>query len=415
MIKRDLLPELKEHLSQKEISLIVGPRQAGKTTLMLLLKTELEKEGKRTLYFNLDVEKDKRLFTSQENFLEQVLLGIGKQEGYVFIDEIQRKENAGLFLKGIYDQNLPYKFIVSGSGSVELKEKIPESLVGRKRVFTLHPLSFKEFANFRTNYRYEDKLEKFLSLDSIGAKRILDEYLTFGGYPKVVLAQTLEEKRKMIDEIYQSYLERDIFYLLGIKKTEAFTNLVKILASQIGGLVNFFELSSTLGVSVKTVEHYLWYLQKTFIITKSSPFFKNVRKEITKSPIFYFTDLGLRNHALGEFGNLGFGEKTGLLFQNFVFQILEEQTRHQAAKVNFWRSRDGAEVDFIINPGQEVIPLEAKYQNLKLPEVSKSLRSFIAKYHPSKAFVVNLSLGEEAKANKTRILFVPFFASLKLI
>ncbi|MDP8216192.1 MAG: AAA family ATPase, partial [Candidatus Kaelpia imicola] len=137
MIQRDLFSDLKDHLFKKEISFIIGPRQAGKTTLMLLLKNYLEKEGERTLFLNLDVETDKQFFISQENLIAKIKLELGEDRGFVFIDEIQRKKDAGIFLKGIYDQNLPYKLIVSGSGSVELKEKIHESLLGRKREFLL--------------------------------------------------------------------------------------------------------------------------------------------------------------------------------------------------------------------------------------------------------------------------------------
>ena len=101
MIKRELFPELKEHLSKKEISFIVGPRQAGKTTLMLLLKEYLEKKGERTVFLNLDIESDKQFFASQTALIKKIELEIGGERGFVFIDEIQRKENAGIFLKGI--------------------------------------------------------------------------------------------------------------------------------------------------------------------------------------------------------------------------------------------------------------------------------------------------------------------------
>jgi len=164
MIKRELFNELKAHLVQKEMTFIVGPRQAGKTTLMFLLKDDLEKNGQKTVVLNLDIEADRQHFTTQENLINKIRLEIGAK-GYVFLDEIQRKENAGLFLKGIYDMNLPYKFIVSGSGSVELKEQIHESLAGRKRIFELHTVSFREFINFRTEYRYENKLHDFLKIE----------------------------------------------------------------------------------------------------------------------------------------------------------------------------------------------------------------------------------------------------------
>src|SRR3989344_4970420 len=265
MIKRDIYEPLKSHLEQKEISLIVGPRQAGKTTLMRLLKENLDKKNKKTLFLSLDMEADQFFFRSQGLLLQKIELEMGKEKGFVFIDEIQRKEDAGVFLKGIYDMDLPYKFVVSGSGSVELKEKVHESLVGRKRLFEIYPLSFEEFANYRLNYSYQDKLNDFLNLHKAEASKLLDEYLNFGGYPRVVLAQTIDEKRQIIADIYQSYLEKDIILLLNIVKAERFTHLVRILASQTGKLVNISELSNTLGIAAQTVKDYLWYLEKTFI------------------------------------------------------------------------------------------------------------------------------------------------------
>jgi len=107
MIKRKLFEEPKSHVPKKEISFIVGPRQAGKTTLMLMLKDHLENKGATTLFLNLDIEQDKQFFSSQSKLIRKIELELGKKEGFVFIDEIQRKEDAGLFLKGIYDMNLP--------------------------------------------------------------------------------------------------------------------------------------------------------------------------------------------------------------------------------------------------------------------------------------------------------------------
>ena len=406
MIKRRLFGELKDHLPKQEISFIVGPRQAGKTTLMLLLKEYLEKSGEKTVFLNLDIEQDKEFFISQSRLIKKIELELGKQKGFVFIDEIQRKDDAGLFLKGIYDMNPPYKFIVSGSGSVELKEKIHESLVGRKRIFELSTLSFEEFINFKTGYRYEDRLADFFSVETEKIYELLEEYLSFGGYPRIALEEKLNEKLKLINEIYQSYIERDISYLLKIHKTEAFSNLVKIMAAQIGNLVNLNELSSTLGISVKTLKEYLWYLEKTFILQRISPYFKNIRKEITKSSISYFYDLGLRNFASGEFGSL---KDKGFIFQNFIFNILREKTRISSSKICFWRTKDKAEIDFVIDLGKALIPIEVKYKKLAAPEIPRALRSFIERYKPEKALIINLNLDTTSSLNQTKIHIIPFY------
>ena len=212
-----------------------------------------------------------------------------------------------------------------------------------------------------------------------------------------------------MDEIYQSYLERDISYLLRIKKTEEFTNLVRISASQIGNLFNASELSRTLGISQKTVKDYLWYLQKTFIIHRVTPYFKNIRKEITKSPVFYFYDLGLRNYGAGTFGNMVNPKEMGMAFENFVFNMMREKFLNTFTKIHFWRTKDGAEVDFIVDSGREPFPVEVKYRDLRRPEMSRSFRSFVEKYRPKRAFIVNLGLDEELAMEGVKVRFIPFF------
>lgn len=412
MIERTLFLALKEHLSSKEISLITGPRQAGKTTLMLLLKGYLEKRRKKTLFLNLDVEADKEFFRSQRNLISRIELEFGKQKGYVFIDEIQRKADAGIFLKGLYDLRLPYKFIVSGSGSLELKEKIHESLAGRKRVFELNTLSFREFLNYMTGGRYRDKLSDFLELEEAKGYDLFRQYLQYGGYPRVVLAAQLKEKKMIIDDIYRSYLERDMAYLLKVEKTEAFTSLVKLMADQASKLINYSEFSSTLGISLPTVKKYLWYAEKTFIIERVTPYFRNLRKEITKSPVAYFWDLGLRNYSLGFFEKVAANSELGFLFQNFIFRLFKEELCFNPIKIHFWRTKDKAEVDFILDRGKDIIPVEVKFKRLKKPEAGRSLRSFISRYQPRQAWVVNLSLNEQIKLNKTNIVFLPYYKLL---
>jgi len=410
MIKRNLFEDLKQHCAQKEISLLVGPRQAGKTTLMLMLRDYLVAQGSNTLFLSLDFDSDQPFFTSQRNLVNKIQLEIGKSKGYVFIDEIQRRDNAGLFLKGLYDLNLPYKFIVSGSGSIELKEKIHESLVGRKRIFELNTISFNEFVNYKTDYRYKDSLGSFFALEKDRTRQLLMEYLNFGGYPRVLLEEEQKEKIRIIDEIYRSYLERDISYLLRVEKTEAFSDLIKVVASQIGRLINYSELSSTLGIALQTIKKYLWYAEKTFIMKRISPYFKNTRKEITKSPVAYFYDVGLRNYALGLYGSLIQSPETGFVFQNFVFNLLKEKFLFSPAEIHFWRTKDKAEVDFVIDLGQQTLPVEVKFKELKKPEIGRSLRSFITRYKPEVAWVINLELKEKINLDKTEIHFLPFWS-----
>ncbi len=407
-IKRNIYNNIKGHLNKSEITLIVGPRQVGKTTLIKELQDELNSKGENTMFLNLDIEDDARILNSQSTFVEYLNLKFKKQKAYVFIDEIQRKVNAGLFFKGIYDMNLPYKFILTGSGSVELKEKISESLAGRKRVFEMFPISFIEFLNYKTNYEYKDNLDEFISLNSAKINEHFNTYLNFGGYPRIILTETLDEKREEMHEIYSSYLEKDIVNLLNVKKTEAFNKLVTLLSNDIGNKINISEISNTLGVDVKTVKEYIWYLEKTFIIKKLSPYFTNLRNELSKMPVYYFIDLGLRNFALNRFTQLNLDTEGGHLFENFILNTLIENYRNEYPQVNYWRSKSGAEVDFVLNLGSKIIPIEVKYSKFTKPKIGKSLYSFIDRYSPEKAFIVNLNYNEIVKHNHTDVVFVDY-------
>jgi uncharacterized protein len=413
MIKRDIYPSLVNHLGRKEITLITGPRQSGKTTLMLWLKEELERRGEPTLFMNLDVEWDRPHLESQAALIRKLSLEMGERKGFVFVDEIQRKEDAGRFLKGLYDLRLPYKFIVSGSGSLELKEKIQESLVGRKREFELSTLTLEEFVNFRTAYRYSENLHEFFQVETEQAHQLLNEFMNFGGYPRIVIERKLEEKVRLIDEIYRSVLERDVSYLLKVEKTEAFGGLVRLMAGQIGSLINHKELSSTLGLSFHTVKKYLWYAQKIFLLDLVTPYFRNARKELSRSPVAYFGDLGMRNYPLGVFGRVENPSETGFVFQNLVYLILKSKAFLGSTRIHFWRSKDKAEVDFIVEQGKRLIPLEVKFKALKEIEIPRAVVAFCERYQPAEAYVVNLSLKKEVKVGKTRVIAMPYWELLR--
>ena len=412
MIQRKIFADLVKHLPKKEVSLIIGPRQSGKTTLMEMLREHLIKRGDRTLYLNLDIEWDRPHFESQSALIKKLELELGSKRGFVFIDEIQRKEDAGLFLKGLFDLKLPYKFIVSGSGSLELKEKIHESLIGRKRLFELTTITFEEFINHKTRYKYKENLSGFFEIERDKTRQLLMEYMNFGGYPRVVLEPELAEKTHIIDEIYRSTLEKDIAYLLKVEKPEAFSGLIKVLSSQIGNLINYSEISSTLNISYQTVKKYLWYAQRIFLLELVSPYSRNIRKEITRSPVGYFWDLGLRNYSLGLFGHLNSPSECGFVFENLVFLLLKAHTKIGAAKLNFWRTKDKAEVDFILERGNRVIPIEVKFKSLRKEEIPRSLRSFIEKYEPPEAYLVNLDYYNTRKIGKTTLIFLPFYELL---
>ena len=233
--------------------------------------------------------------------------------------------------------------------------------------------------------------------------------MNYGGYPRVVTEQKEDEKRRVIDEIFSSYLERDVSNFLNVRKTDAYSKLVSVLADQMGDPVSYSKLARDVGVKSATVRNYLDYLDKTFIVEKTNPFFTNRKKEITKSPTIYFSDPGLRNYSIQRFGYLNTPNEFGELFETFVHNFLKKETQHTGLNVKYWRTKSRAEVDFVLTAGNKVkLPVEAKYKRLDEPKVTKSLRSFIKKYEPEKAVVVNLSLEETREIEGTQVEFIPY-------
>lgn len=405
-IARSILPELEAHLSEPEITILTGPRQAGKTTLLKELRSGLEKKGALCLFFNLDIDSDAAFFGSQQKLVDHLSAVIGNQRAYIFIDEVQRIENAGLFLKGLYDRQLPYKLVVTGSGSLELKERIAESLVGRKQNFFLPAVSVKEWAQYATEYRYGDQLGAVMRTDEALEERLLSKYMKYGGYPRVLTSPTDLQKNNVLQEIYQGYIELDIRQLLQLEKSSAFVVLLQLLANRSGQLVNYNDLSKITGLSVATLKNYLWYSEKTFVTAAVTPFFRNKEKEVTKAPQYYFWDLGLRNFLRGIYDDVA---DQGNRFQTFVFRLLTDHFRSSVASLHYWRTQNQAKVDFVVNLGHRVLPVEIKPAKMTKPELSRSFQSFLTKYTPPEAWIINRRLREDVVSGKTKVRFLPWY------
>lgn len=407
MIKREIYPKLRNHLKEKEITLITGPRQCGKTTLINMLIAELQSQDQKCLYLNLDLERDLQLLKSQEDFTYYLKLNLGTaNQSFVFIDEVQRKEDAGIFLKGIYDQNLPYKFVISGSGSVELKEKIAEGLAGRKKTFTIRTVSLKEFINYKTNYQYQDSFEDYL-ISPFLPKNLLSEYLEFGGYPKLITTETREGKRDTLLGIYESYVTKDLKELLNLQRPDIIENLLAFLSTRIGKITAISDISNGIGANYSTVKQYLYYLEKTFQIEVAQPYSTNPESELTKSANYYFADLGMRNFIFNRLSHYDPIVSGPMLFQNLVYLALAEN--NLISKINYWRTKDGEEMDLIARIGAIAIPIEVKFQSLSSPKISSSMHAFISKYSPQKMFVVNKDLSSKVLVDSTQIYFVPIY------
>ena len=213
MINRTIKQSIIDSFKLKEITVLIGARQVGKTTVLKEIISTLD----NSIYFNLDIESDNAHLTSQQKLLQKIQLEFGNKRAYIFIDEIQQKENAGRFLKGLYDMDLPYKFIVTGSGSIELKEKINEALTGRKHLIKMSPVTFSEFVNYKTNYKYIKRLKQYFEVEKEQTELFLKEYLAFGGYPAIVTAETAKRKKEIMNEVFRSYITKDISFLLNVE------------------------------------------------------------------------------------------------------------------------------------------------------------------------------------------------------
>jgi predicted AAA+ superfamily ATPase len=230
----------------------------------------------------------------------------------------------------------------------------------------------------------------------------------FGGYPKVITEQEASAKRIVMDEVFTSYITKDITYLLGVRAPEQFVKLIKLLAVQSGGILNYSQLCNDSGLTLATLKNYLWYAEQTFIIDLITPYFTNAKKEITKAPVVYFNDVGMNNFAQGIYGSISEVNK-GFIFQSFVYSLLKARWTKGLNKVNYWRTKDKAEVDFIVHEEGRIIPIEVKYSDLKKTAITRSFRSFIYRYSPAKAYVVNLTLENQMKINDTEIEFIPYW------
>jgi len=404
MIKREILPAIIDHLSEKEATIIIGPRQVGKTTILDQIEKYLLQEQKvssnNIFRFNLDVVTDRTLFNSQEDVI--TFIKSRKKEGekiFFFIDEVQRIENAGSFIKGVYDLNLGIKFILTGSSSLEIKAKIHESLTGRKKVFQVFPLTINEYLRYIDPelFRVIRDGNDVLDFDLAKLMKVVSDFSVFGGYPRVVLETNTNKKIAILEELYTSYLDKDIVGFLKIKKIDSFNKLISLLSVQVGSLLNNNKLATEVGIEVKTLNEYLNILENTFVISLIRPFFTNSKKELVKSPKIYFVDNGLRNFALTKFSDLKSRDDKGAIFENAVATELVKNVKTPNT-IHYWRTDQKAEMDFILRTGSgELIAIEVKAKNMEKVMLSRSYYSFLNKYSPKQAFLINFNLRKKAE------------------
>lgn len=353
-LKRHVFDDLLQWLDDEEMLVISGSRQVGKSKLIFMLIKHLL-EAKRCaatdiFYFNLDERLLLPLFQSTSLLIDFLNFGSNHHRKYVFIDEFQKIPHAGNFIKALFDLKLPVKIIVSGSSSLEMA-KNKETLTGRKQVFFVYPFSFEEFIDYENS---ELAAIENLELTKKNLQQLFLKYITYGGYPRILLEDNIEKKALKLKEIHSSYLEKDILNFIKIENIEKFNKLIYLLASQVGNLVNKNEISSTLALNMATTERYLDILSGTYVFDYVSPYFSNPHKEISKMPKVYINDLGLKNIIETQSFIL---RETGSMIENFVYNELKIKFHK---KLKFWRTQTKAEVDFVIDNGSSVVPIEVK-------------------------------------------------------
>ena len=307
---------------------LYGPRRAGKTCLIeILLKGFSGKifkgVGEDTIVRDL-LESDS-VTRIQDYF-----------GGYdlVFIDEAQKIDQVGQGLKLLVDHCKNTRVIATGSSSFMLAQKLGEPLTGRKRTSILFPLSILEL---RKAWGGAELLKH------------LEGLLIFGMYPDVVCAESVQARKRALLEIRNAYLLKDVLELDSIRNSKALSQLLTLLAFQIGNEVSMTELGQQVGMNKKTVERYLDILEKAFVIKRMNGFSRNLRKEISKSPRFYFYDNGVRNAVINNFAPLELRNDVGQLWENFMVmeRLKFDEYTERWASTYFWRTYDQQEIDYI--------------------------------------------------------------------
>lgn len=401
-IYREFEKILETYLSSPEIIAVIGPRQAGKTTVCLEFLNRLKEKFKiNTVSFDdpntlLEFEEDIELFIEKHV----------KKYDIVFIDEVQYAKNSGKRLKYIYDKHHT-KIIISGSSAAELSLKSAKYLVGRIFIFELFPLSFTEYLqhNDRAVYNQLSKQKTLSKQLLLEANKLLGAFILWGGYPRVCVSESNDEKNTVMKNIVSTYLLREIKEILHIQDELKVFKLMKLLAANTANIISYNEIGSAINLSFHTLKERLNVLEKTYIVKQVRTFSTNKKTETVKSSKLFFVDTGFRNNILN-LTTLTESEK-GKIYENFVFSELTKL----GFDILYWRTKSKAEVDFVINHNGIDIPVEVKSN---LPKITRSLRSFVDKYSPPVAFVVNKEKYQIKEDEKTTFIYLPFVMLFKL-
>ncbi|MEA1878594.1 MAG: ATP-binding protein [Bacteroidota bacterium] len=347
MYSRLLEKKIQDKINSGKTIVVVGARQVGKTTLLSKILKE-----KHHLFLDGDDTTVRNLLSTPNT--EQIRTIIGDNK-YIFLDEAQRIPGIGLTLKIITDQFKDVQLLVSGSSSFDLGNELNEPLTGRKWEYEMFPVSWEEYEN---------------QIGFIQSEQQLEDRLIYGFYPDVLNNRGSE--REILKNLVNSYLYRDILAFSHIRKPEVLEKLLQALALQMGGEVNYNELSQLVGVNKITIQKYIEILEKGYVLFRLNSFSGNVRNEIKRNRKIYFYDNGVRNMIIGNFNQINLRVDKGALWENFLVSERRKQNFYKDtfAKMYFWRTKQQQEVDFVEEKEGGVTGFEFKWKaksNQRLP------------------------------------------------
>jgi len=403
--------ELKIKPSAK-IQTIVGPRRAGKTYLMYRQINELENsniERKQIIYLNfehpllydLNFKQVREIIELQWSLFPEIV----NKKIYLFIDEPQVIENWELSIREIYD-NFNCHIFLTGSSSKLLSKEISTSLRGRALTSLLLPLSFKEFLTFKNaNINFQ----KLSSKNKARLKNIFNDYLNFGGYPEITLEQNKIEKIKILKDYFDLIIYKDLVERYNIKNTKLIKWIVGYLVTSISKEVSINNIYNTLKsrqirISKNTLYEYFSMLEDSFFIFPVRRFDYSIKNEELSIPKIYLNDVG--------FLNLFTIEDFGQRMENIVYlELLREQQKNPLQKINYWKSADNKEVDFIVRENKKVkraiqVCYNLNDERTKQREVD-SLLHCLDYFKLKEGIIITKDIKSEKTVDNKRIKMVP--------
>lgn len=411
MLPRKVFWILKEQVKDRKISLLLGARQVGKTTLLKELFDELSKTNK-CLFLDLDVISNYEKISSFETLVNTLKVN-GYEEKqkdffYLFLDEFQRYTNLPKIMKNVYDNLENVKIYASGSSSLKIKNHVQESLAGRKKIIEIFPLDFEEFLWFKQNEKLSKNLKNIEKLKGdVGSSvkefhSFLNEFLIFGGYPEVPLKKSKEEKIEVLSSIFDLYVKKDLVEYLNIEKILEVKKLIEFLAINNGQKIKYEKITGLTALSFNEIKKYLEILKETYLIEMLRPFYTNKNKELVKIPKIYFIDNGVRNYFINNFNGLSLRNDSGFLFEGF---IISELLKKGMKNLKFWQDKNENEIDIIIEK-YTIIPIEVKFKQKLKSEDFIGIDNFLKAYPKTKnCYLINLNV---QKLSKKVYLLLPY-------